>query len=140
MRLITKQKKPVILEKDLIVYKQMEVVNGEVRSYYMNFSWTLNVLYKTEIELSRDCTWADGIVGNYYGFENLTCREDLESYIHENFVIFSEGYHFYQTIKRFESYKPEHIFKCTIPKGSEVYYDETGLGIANQIIINKEIE
>lgn len=56
----------------------------------------------------------------------------------KGFTVVQEGYHFATNKSRLETHTPnESIVPCTIPKGAYILYDSTGLGVSNQIIINK---
>lgn len=135
MCLITKQNKPIILKEDLIVYKLVRKWNSNKHYYSLNenFPYTFNELYKTTIEESTTWVFNDLISQKYYNY----------LIIKERFFCFGQGFHFYLTRKRAGLYQYgdskgsyRHIMvKCLIPKGSKVIYDETGLGVSDQIII-----
>ena len=140
MCLRTYQKEPEILEEDLIVYKQLECINDDLVSPYQRneiilddpiyFKWTLNVLYQTKIEQTMDKQFADWTSQKHY--TNFWDDESLLSY--------GPGFHSYNSKDRIKKLHGDFItFECLIPKGSEVYRDETGLLVSNQLIVLKEI-
>jgi len=51
MCLLTRQKKPIILKEDKVVYK---ILRDDMTAVYQDFLYELNKLYKTEIRISDD--------------------------------------------------------------------------------------
>ena len=142
MCLITKQSEPIILREDLKVYKILLFRHGKnALSSFQRFEYELGKLYNTKIERSEDIFAYDDIANKKYyngtrslDTRNIFYRDSLNSY--------GAGFHFIKTLKRCnrkELYEDECIYKCIIPKGSEVYFDETDLGVADQIIILKRL-
>ena len=145
MCLITKQKEPIILKKDLKVWKVVNEGEGEkdVRSLSFYFRYKLNKQYNQHLLMDNHPeTYADDIVSEHYKFHKPS---NTFNQVASKMTNVHQGFHFYKTLKRLNrAYHKERrkqnyyvVIKCTIPKGSEVFYDETGLGVANQIIINK---
>lgn len=140
MCLITKQKKPIILEQDIIVYKKMMcIVVGYASSVYHAFEYKIGKLYTTTITNSQRGRYADATTSDFYE-EYFISIEDSEIKFDEKVIVYNEGFHFYTTKERANKSRNGELWECIIPAGSEVYYDETGLGVTNQIIINKLIE
>lgn len=152
MCLITQFKEPEILEQDLIVYKKLRYYGSSIytlRSYNLNFPYVLNRLYKTKIKLLEhdkiwqwfDDTAAEAIHKNVYKTPFIFASS-YGAQPHQDLICIAEGFHFFFDTKRINKsfYIPIKIVQCTIPAGSTVYKDSTGLGVANQIIINKIIE
>ena len=162
MCLITKQNIPETLTKKLTVYKKVELLpvqfiddDGDPElscsSSSQGFEYTFGKLYETNIttidldtKLSPGATaHADDIVGNHYRLRGSNSHDDRVAYLKRNeLIVYAEGFHFHKTLKRAYAHgidKDYVIVECTIPKGSQVYYDETDLGVANKIIINKVI-
>ena len=133
MCLITEQITPIILEKDLVVYKQIIRKNRNiVFSNFCEFEYKLGKLYQTDIEYSDNRSPYDSTASEYY-YSDTMIGKPLQSYgIGFHSVLSKERFRF---VSKFD--KNDRIVSCTIPKGSEVYYDKTGLVISNQIVINK---
>ena len=162
MCLITKQKKPIILTEDITVYKILGVrKDGSYYSSIRKFSYILNQCYVTAITKSQKGLYNDSIAVKFYEkfedveaellkeFKNIAKGEDsIGVNFYVEVVVCNEGFHFYtdlprimKIIENFYSFpKKYHIMACTVPKGSEVYYDETGLGVANKIIIQNKVD
>ncbi len=140
MCLVTEQKKPKKLKKDLIVYKCIDITEkGQLKSAMQEFWYELNVLYK--VKITSSCVFgcfADGTASRKYDPSNKSSdilREELK---HLNHI--TEGFHSMESVKRTKRVWPRtKIFECLIPKGSEIYKDATGLIVSNQIIIVKQV-
>ena len=148
MCLITRQKDPIILEEDLEVYKiinQLVYKNGVYYSAFIKgFEYKLNKLYSTTIEKASDHTsYFDNIVAEHYNLSDW--RSIKEAIKKEEFFSYGQGFHSIvgkESIKRrtnsnFRLLSERRVVKCIIPKGSEIYYDETGLCVSSQIIVKK---
>lgn len=133
MCLITTQKKPLIADKDMVVYKTLQ---DDLRSVFTYFQYTLGHLHKQKIKSSSswsayddgDAGWLDG---NYPGWRDL-------SNVRKKLKCLGAGFHSALSKDRLYVDGGEVTVKCVVPKGSEYYVDATGLCISNQIII-KEI-
>lgn len=131
MCLITAQKEAIILTEDLIVYKSF---SSNLWALYQYFQYEINKLYKTEL------TFNDGKYNPC--FDSMTARH-LEIMYHSQWYSISlfnlgliavvEGFHSAATEDRLGG--EYNIRRCLIPAGSEVFYDETGLIVSNQIIV-----
>lgn len=145
MCLITEQKKPIKIRKDYTVYKLVEFLNEkEIRSFYnYNFTWELNKLYQTEIKKSsilNACYFDLKSKECYQGKDGIKYIEVLiEKLRNEELYSYGSGFHSAINKSRIKS-NLYHIAECTIPKGSLIYKDKTGLIVSNQIIINKILE
>jgi hypothetical protein len=134
MCLVTKQKKATITKRDIFVYKAVRIeMYGEretVHSPYYNHSWGREVLFTTELGISRKliqtCDFYDSTAySNYIEYEE-----------NENpLTLISHGFHFAFSKKRLVE-EPE-VRKFLIPKGSSVFKDNSGLGVSNQIMLIK---
>jgi hypothetical protein len=157
MCLFTKQKTPTITDADMIVYKCVEVriypgdhedFDADVFSLIQGFPYVFGKLYSTEIKKSKnDYAYNDVTVKNHYKLDDIAYKnisdisdENRLKAVRENGIeVYSDGFHFFinndhRTAVR--CYDVGKFVKCTIPAGSEIYFDETGLGITNQLIIN----
>jgi hypothetical protein len=137
MCLITTQSEPEILEEDLIVYKILDIM---LRAKHVYFMYSIGKLYKTKIEETDDIKFYD-MFARFHVIEIGPMEEDydraglkvvIDKY---NLKCYGPGFHSFETIDRDNGINVE----CTIPKGSEVYRDGSGLLISNQIIINRKI-
>jgi len=145
MCLLTKQKIPTILEEDMVVYKRLSKFGDnpkEFESSCVGFKYTLGEKYVTKLVFDKKPdSFADEMVRNHYKFSDLDNKTFKQ--VASRMTNIHEGFHFYVTIKRLtDSYfKSFHtMVECVIPKGSEVFFDETGLGVTDTIIIKKIIE
>lgn len=131
MCLLTRQKKPIILKEDKIVYK---LLRGDMTAIYQNFSYSFDKVYKTDIFIGSDNSAFDDIAMKRY-------RVNAYGNLKPNVISIAKGFHAFTSIARIKkSYVCHKIYKCTIPAGSEYYKDTTGLCVSNQIIINELIE
>lgn len=146
MCLITQYKTPQILENDLIVYKEMKYYDSyknPLSSYHQGFTYELNKLYSTTITFgsgtpiswqSYDIKSANAITSFLKG--RITDGQMVEDVL----ICIVEGFHFFFTPERIPNHSYSHVRKiveCTVPAGSIIYKDSTGLGVSNQIILNK---
>jgi hypothetical protein len=134
MCLITEQKKPIILEEDLIVYKKVCMINKLISALVYPFIYELNKLYVVGIvknKFTRYTTWWDMVVSDRYMLNLSDERNEL--------IVIGKGFHSASKINRLlknvndlnrDKFK---IMECIIPKSSEVYFDETNLIASNQI-------
>jgi len=139
MCLITEQTEPIILEKDLIVFKTVRNSNGCITPVHiLNFVYMQGVknpivkLVPTK-ELGM---FADTPSQMHYKHKFISARSwDFV----EGLVSISEGYHSFQSLERLYAtfWRGLVSAQFTIPAGSEIYYDATGLIVSNQIIFNK---
>jgi hypothetical protein len=130
MCLITEQKEPIITEKDKIVYKTL---TRELYATSYSFSYTIGVLYHQEIVYNNiPTTYMGEKVQEKYGFNWTNFRSVCKNYTNVH-----DGFHFFRTKVRAREFahSSEVIVSCLIPKGSQVFYDKTGLGVTNQIKI-----
>ena len=140
MCLITEQKIAKILKEDLTVYKTLQIVRGNnLKSMKHEFYWDIGRLYKQPLKVDNiPDTMADKIVDDHYFKDGGFCT--AARYL----TNVHDGFHFYCSKERmgkscWHGWGEIVRVECTVPKGSRVYFDETGLGVANQIIINKII-
>lgn len=143
MCLITKQQKPFIAKRDMVVYKELSWVNHEIaRSIYEYFSYEIGKLYKTKIKaLSYTDNWAsyDDKDSQYLDkyFDGWFTEKKVR--VKNKLKCFGQGFHSVNKPSRFVDVDYT-IYECTIPKGSEYYREPTGCIVSNQIIINKMLE
>ena len=146
MCLITKQTKSTILTEDMIVYKKIMSIQEGLYSCLFNFQWELGKLYQTTIEESDEFTFHDRLSKHtmlrFCGMsENnikTTHHSDLKDFLIENAAkCYGAGFHSATYKSRLKLFRRQYVYECTIPAGSEIYNDNTGLIISNQIIINK---
>ena len=112
--------------------------NNGLFSIHYEFPYELGVEYKTKIKKSKDLCFSDSTAKNI--IEKKIYNEGFKD---QNYISYGEGFHFFVNKERVESNKKELLenklvcVECVVPKGSRVYYDETGLGVSNRIILNK---
>ncbi len=136
MCLITRQKKAKILNKDLKVYKSISIkFDNVITSYFQSsFIWHQNVLKISDSLIIKprlnpvnnngnDWFYADGIALNKY-----------EGMSQTYYITF--GFHACLTRKRCINLNyTGNIKEFLIPKGSQVFYDATGLIVSNQMMM-----
>jgi hypothetical protein len=133
MCLYTEQEEPIKLTEDLKVYK-----------------WVGKILPDSNNKLKIYSIFRK----KYFGYYNEVQQSDLKfiktyGFIN-NFIIYevSKGYHSATSIKSLKEYMLIYrdynlvlnIIECTIPAGSLIYYNETGLVVSNQIIYDEIVE
>jgi hypothetical protein len=144
MCLITKQKKPIKIKKDMTVYKKVNYINDKFTSEHNSFNWELNHLYSTELKPSKNIKMHDEFVYEKYKLDEIEYNyneADKQSILNSKGLIsIGSGFHSVNNINRFiyGLYGKNVYVKCIIPKGSLIYKDKTGLIVSNQIIM-KEI-
>lgn len=122
-----------ILEKD--IYKSF---------FYGDFKYELNKLYSTivsEATTMRGVKTFDSEVRQaysmYFHYVNQLKRDLVEGRL----FAYGQGFHSIvgreNTKRKAKKWSSRRIVKCIVPKGSEVYYDETGLCVSNQIIVKE---
>jgi hypothetical protein len=129
MCLLTVQTEPKILRKDLTVYKLIEFADGNLRPMYYSgtdFIYIKNTIHETEIKISADTSAHDFKAQLFY------CRVN-------GVVSYGQGFHFCRNKKRVDKRMEGYLYRCIIPAGSEVYFDKTGLGITNKIIVIEHV-
>jgi hypothetical protein len=135
MCLITEQKKPIKIRKDLIVYKRFRYGKDKESfkpwNYMLDFNYTLNILH--EQQMTHDNifeSWTDATSAIKYP------QDQAERYTHVH-----EGFHSAATLNRVKMLiNVGCTAKCIIPKGSLIFKDKTGLIVSNQIKMIEIIE
>jgi hypothetical protein len=146
MCLIAKGKKSIRAKEEMTVYKLGKALKNEFVSYSMYFSYKYNSLYKTKITVCsqrQPVSFADGVDSEHYRKNKVVSEIHPmtgHKIINKKYWQTVEGFHFFLTSERAKSYfrtRTLSLVECKIPKGAFVRFDETGLGISNQIIITK---
>ena len=140
MCLVTKQKTPTKTKEDTIVYKHCYMYdNNENEVYSTNdFLYEKGILNETELVINniRDSV-ADHLVFLHYKIDiwewKYESTDDVFKHVHE-------GFHSAKTKERISFYLWGTLCEFTIPKGSLIMEDETGLITSNKIIFNKIIK
>jgi len=135
MCLITSQEEPIILKTQITVYKHIQRKSEQhiASSLIYEFDYHQNVLYKCEIEETDSRAIYDETVAEKYKISpGIIMLKGI--YKH-----FGKGFHSALKINRIEKYvnSQTELGIFIIPKGSKVYYDETGLIVSNRIIFKK---
>lgn len=138
MCLVTEQKKPEVLKKDKKVYKFLYKYHEEYRSFYQDFKWKWDLLYKTTMGVVKEekfpgkVVFADATASSYYeGFDKVT--------------VVTRGFHAYTNLRRVKSARNRYgshiglvILRFTIPVGAKVFRDATGLIVSDKMILKRE--
>lgn len=163
MCLITMQKEPTVLAEDLVVWKEVDgfdhrgrklvgrLLPGRkvVKSPYHSFYYTSGETYKTKIEQDKNdtCTYdqtardaIESILPEKYAgpfiYGDSTSHAVKDGYI----MSYGQGFHFATTRDRIKPLDGSIVERFVVPAGSEVYFDNTGLGIASAIRYEPENE
>lgn len=139
--IVPRRRKPRIARRDIELIKIFKN-SEEIKSYYEDYVYKLNTLYKTDIkEVNETCSF-DGI-------DSLHLKEKYKkdpAYYLEFYKWLGPGFHSItreRCQRSFDKYMKKkneyNLHICIIPKGSE-YYKEDGLFISNQIIIKEKIK
>jgi hypothetical protein len=135
MCLITRQKKALIAEEDIKVYK---ILKKDGNAIYQNFQYKLVEVYKAKIKKSLQWNCL-GILDIDWLHENYPSGWRQ----HKELICLGAGLH---SINKLETAKivlldtinnDSRIFEAIIPKGSEYYKDEVGFMISSSLVINK---
>jgi hypothetical protein len=160
MCLVTSQKKALIAEYDLTVYKwlRVEINSDGSLSYsapYQMTDYILNELYTTGIADVEDdwdkCafdTIDSNALNNLYRDSKGEPNWSVSWYCGDepaDLKYIGSGFHACLTLERAKDARSSilterRIFECTIPAGSEYYLNPSNLIVSNNIIIHKEIE
>ena len=145
MCLVTTQEKAKITKKDIIVYKQLSI-NKEhddgirYMSPYRNAMYhkkqlnTVTLSMEKRTVMPRDC-FDDYVTIKYdvFGSFDITKKE---------YTVVSVGFHsaltYYRLYKMYANEQRDRIYpirRFLIPRGSQVFYNATGLIVSNQIIM-----
>jgi hypothetical protein len=135
MCLITQQKEPTILTEDLTVYKDCIRVNiFTAKAVLQNFVYTRGKTEETVMEYEKGFVFPfDLVVSSFYAKYDKPEYEESES---ESLISVNVGFHFALYPGRFEKKHPflaTQLAEFFVPKGSKVYFDETGLGVSDKI-------
>lgn len=117
MCLVTNTPIPIILEKDLVVYKVLYKLGNRIYSIYQDYRYEIGKIYYDE-EIGMEPVDEDQILAGYRVFE---------------------AYHACTTLERANDHldKTSRIYKCVIPKGSRVFFNIDCDEIASDTIIIK---
>lgn len=140
MCLQTRWKIPEIAEKDILTYKEIEMVlnednDGEIneieyRSPFQNFYYIPGKVYKTDMVTSSDGspydTLAQNAMNNFPSCQLISIGPGFHSCLTRERLIKAQGPFGNLRLERF-------IFLCVIPKGSLYYKGLTDLIVSNQI-------
>jgi len=155
MCLITKQKEPIVLEKDMVVYKLggkvvvykigevATTITGSVeimRTVHQAHEYILGELNTTEIR----CTERDRETASLYDNKALLHYHSAlfkNGYLLSHFISIGPGFHWATTVERILAgiSGEEDIYKCIVPAGSQVYFDETHLGVSDKLIVKENL-
>ena len=143
MCLITNQINPIILKEDRIVYKKLKCIDNILYSPFNYFEWELNILYETKIKKTNNYSYFDSEdLKHIIKITGKLDMLDLKTFIKKaNFISLGEGFHSFDSYFRAMSSRTCGIslYKCIIPKGSEIYYNPSNLVVSNKIIIKEKL-
>ena len=143
MCLVTTQRKAKITKKDLVVFKGVREFDGEIRSLYHGFRYEENIPYARALKIERNpvevVTVFDDIATTKYKPWKRDYEKSTKKAMNKIVTEISCGFHACLTKERVTD-KDYIIREFIIPKGSEVYYDATGLIVSNQIILKPKTE
>ena len=127
-------KRAEILEKDLIVWKLVSSASKNVcYSEIHGFRYKTQKLYSLDNDLlfhefvDKDLLYDSQCVNEYLNSKWKPLKDSLR--------LVKEGFHFALDRKRFEKAEFNDIYaEFLVPKGAEVAYDDTGLGVSSKIM------
>ena len=149
MCLITTQKKPIILKGNLVVYKSGIIcaISPKVigfQSGHKCYKYAFD--YKYETAVGKTPRYVALI--NFYDRQSKNMLVKKHGHLFDDsmmllpkFICIGKGFHWATTAERYPAPtipRTTDIVKCIVPAGSQVYFDESGLGVSNQIIICNE--
>ena len=138
MCLITKQQEPTIIAHDMTVFKLVKKytsVTNICGSDMQDFDYELEVLNRTYLkEATEDRIPYDDQVTKHYGlrYDNKTGMT-----ISKEVRTIGPGFHSFSSKERIgivDGETSERIARFLMPSGSEIFQDETGVLVSNQII------
>ena len=140
MCLITKQKRVKILKEDLTVYKRFyQDPDGRILPWNPEFrdkiTYEVREIHKQPLKVDNNLkSIYDRHVGYAY---NLKIGQQALKLTHIH-----EGFHAVLTYERLNkrAYEDYVDYVCTIPKGSRVFTDKTGLIVSDTIILKEKIK
>lgn len=123
-----------VADNDLTVYKVVKIVNGTIISYFQDYNYEFNKLYKTT--LNTNIVPYNGVDLLYIdrGFHSYLVNKDLIKWMH--FEPYTE------IVFGTDSYVLDFftkIIECTIPKNSIYFINEFKDVVSNKIILNRII-
>lgn len=139
MCLLTRQIKPIITKKDMIVIKKLFVATNGISNNYFSyyrrcdFRYIPETLYKTLLDVRRVIPMNTASFGDY---DTMYYKQG--KLLNRKLTVVEQGFHF--IIQDSDSAKElgvNNIFKFLVPKGSTIYLGKTGCGVSNQIIMLK---
>jgi len=145
MCLVTKQKEPIILTEDLLTYKYMNFnrASDALRPMYIGCEHTykLHTLHKVKMmPLPFISSFFDTEVVDKYLPERTDNQSEVWTEMMDDKGLIGIGPGFHSALRSRSMFWMSESTKvyCKIPKGSEVFFDETGLVVSNQIIYSLE--
>jgi hypothetical protein len=136
MCLITRQIDPLVANEDIPILKYCDIDEGIITSHYWDFVYKLGKLYRQELLVDNEPnTFFGCIVSDVYNFGFDSFEEVCSKLTNVH-----DGLHALLP-NHLHSYLNRKInIKGIIPKGSLYYIDETGLIVANQMILEEIIK
>jgi hypothetical protein len=126
---ILKGQKPLIAEKDIIVYKASYKEENEniFTSMFERYRYLKENLHRAEMTFTNDFCVSDRVEQDY-----------VEDRGEENFLFVKKGFHSFVSIERIrKEYSGGEVAEFIIPKGSKYYSNECGNIVSNAIIFNE---
>lgn len=125
---VKKNQRPLVAEKDIVVYKSVEWRNYKYVSPFHGFVYEKKQ-YKTRMCSSIE-RWA------FDDIETEVVRKLYGPMRNANIKFIGKGFHFAFSRKRLEHAAGGYIMRCIIPKGTKYYVGiDTTLGVAEKIIV-----
>jgi len=138
MCLITEQIKPTLLKEDMVVFKSLIDKGTYASAPLFDFDYEFDQLYEVEMKIDNIFeSYADNKVEKAYLLNFCGKGKEREEYL-KKYTHVHDGFHSF-TIPDRMIFSNTEIFQCTIPAGSLVLEDKTGLIVSNKIIIHSKI-
>lgn len=120
---------PIVLDKDIHVFKIVTIKGVDIYSYYQSFLYQLNKLYTTELDVRK----VDRNIVINKGFHSYSNECSVEKFNDHHMLVHSMlNYGDYEVYDTFYTIKKQ---SCIIPLGSTVYINKEGEVVSNQIIL-----
>ncbi len=130
---IPKHQSPATAEQDMTVYKVLSV-HREAIMY--SFYYKENEKYRTPLT-----TEVIGAAADIVAVTSAKAQFGEDWQHGDRCMFIAGGFHSCLNLDRAiglaDSYERGHVYRCTIPRGSYYYTDQTGLCVSNQIIVHK---
>ena len=126
-------KGPIILDKDISVFKIVVNKGVDIYSYYQSFLYQLNKLYTEELDVRK----ANGSIIINKGFHSYSTKCSIGK-IGDRYITVRSMSDYYDDEIYYELLDITLIQLCIIPSGSTVYINQSGEVVSDKIILTEK--